>query len=157
MKATNSDHISVALKKKLIRRMEFTKYKRQFLHHKKLMHSGTLTARNMNSLQDLNFFDRSISTKNLGIDFLRPASTIPPVDTGAKFANDPVMKEYGVDKYEELKSNPELKTYFKEMFLNPNKAFKKKKSKSNSKGKRAASVHSHYVKMSDSVGLNRHK
>ena len=40
-----------------------------------------------------------------------------------------IEKEYGHDKFEELKSNPKLKAYFKEMFINRNRAYRAKSQK----------------------------
>ena len=46
--------------------------------------------------------------------------TMPPL------FDDRIEQEYGKEKFEELKSNPKLKSYFKEMFTNRNRPFRGK-------------------------------
>ena len=71
MKPTSNDHISVALKKKLIRRMEFTKFKKQFLQNQKIQMSNAKNSKYFASVNDINI-NKSNSVKNFEFNFLKP-------------------------------------------------------------------------------------
>lgn len=157
MKSTSNDHLSVALKKKLLRRMEFLKFKRQYISNKKFIPSATMTSKNIKSMGNVKMF-QSNSTKNIRLGYLRPSSTNIPQIKPAQL-DHLALKEYSKEKYEELKNNPELRGYFKEMFLNPNIHFKRiKHGAEGKKGKpKHTKVNNHTIKVSDAVCVTRHK
>jgi hypothetical protein len=129
MKPTNSDHISVALKKKLIRRMEFTKFKRQYMTGTRLQSSKTVGSRNTPTINDVKVFE-SHSMKTIEVDLNKSPMLKSPSNmfNAARTMKKPI-EEYGEAKYEELKSDPNLKNYFAEMFHNPNQIVKRDKKK----------------------------
>lgn len=154
MKPTTSDHISVALKKKLLRRMEFTKFKKQFMQERKLRPSMTMNTKLPKSMNEIILSNRHSS--GLDLDYLKPIQSIPKPQPKKLAA----IEEYGLDKLEELKSDPAIAKHFEDMFSNPNKVLKKVKPAANSKPSFTtpfSTMGISHIKSSDSLNVNKHK
>ncbi|CAI2368125.1 unnamed protein product [Moneuplotes crassus] len=153
MKPTSSDHISVALKKKLQRRMEFSKFKKQFLSQRKLKSSTTLNSNTLKSSNDINLYD--MNSGGMDLDFLQPIVTTQRLPPPKKVD---CIEEYSKEKYEELKSNPKISEYFKEMLSNPKK-FKGSKGRSNTRNSKRSIFSSEvpHVKPSGSIFVKKSK
>jgi len=178
MKATNSDHISVSLKKKLSRRIEFSKYRKHFTNSKqKYTTSSTLRQNITHQFNNRNVM-QSNSHKNINLEYMKAKQSgifnqisLSPHSNSAAF---------DMEKYRELKNNPRHQDYFRKMMPSNYQSYVSTRSRKNSKqssGKgrsksqmqknnapytKESNIYpkigkNHHIESSESVGMNKNK